>query len=156
MSNTPILTKIELFLTGIALLLGMGGCGIYSFSGADTGDAETYQVNFFRNEADLIEPGIDRTYTLQLQDLIQNQTNLGLTKNNGDLVYEGAITQYYIAPMTSTKQSTAAQNRLTIAVKVRFTNKLDSEKDFEKQYSFYYDYPAQQQMTGSTLDTALD
>lgn len=138
------------------LTIIVGACGVYSFSGADTGNAETFQVNQFMNNADLIEPGIDRQFTLDLQDLIQNQTNLGLTNHNGDLVYEGEITQYYIAPMTSTKNSTAAQNRLTIAVKVRFTNKLNSENDFEKRFSFYYDYPGTQQLTGSTLDTALE
>lgn len=131
-------------------------CGIYSFTGADTGDAETFTVRQFQNDADLIEPGIDRTFTIQLQDLIQNQTNLGLNNNNGDLVFEGEITQYYIAPMTSQKNNTAAQNRLTVGVNVRFTNTLDPDKDFERQFSFYYDYPGQQQLTGGLLDTAID
>lgn len=131
-------------------------CGIYSFTGADTGDAETFTVRQFQNEADLIEPGIDRTFTLSLQDLIQNQTNLGLTNDAGDLVFEGEITQFYIAPMTSQQDNTAAQNRLTIAINVRFSNTLDPDKDFERQFSFYYDYPGQQQLTGSILDTAVD
>lgn len=146
--------KILLFLFAVAT--AASSCGIYSFSGADIGDAETFQVNFFNNNADLIEPGIDRTFTLQLQDLIQNQTSLGLTNNNGDLVYGGEITQFYIAPMTSTKQDRAAQNRLTIAVNVRFFNKKDPDNDFEKQFSHYFDYPANKQLTGSTLDTALE
>lgn len=144
----------SLLLIGFALMLN--SCGIYSFTGADTGDAETFQVNQFRNMADLIEPGIDREFTLQLQDLIQSQTSLGLTNNGGDLIYEGEITRYYISPMTATKNSTAAQNRLTIGIKVRFTNKLAPEKDFEKEFSFYYDYPGNQQLTGSTLDAALE
>ena len=60
-------------------------CSIYNFTGTGKIDAKTYQVNFFQNTADLIEPGIDRNFTLTLQDLIQNQTNLHLIKNNGDL-----------------------------------------------------------------------
>ncbi len=141
----------------LALLVSLlfGGCGVYSFTGADTGNAETFQVNFFQNKADLIEPGIDRQFTLKLEEVIQRQTNLGLTDHNGDLIYEGAITRYYISPMTATAQSTAAQNRLTIAVKVRFINTLNPKKDFERQFSFYYDYPGTQQLTGSTLETAL-
>lgn len=139
-----------------ALALLVQACGIYSFTGADTGDAETFEVRQFQNNAELIEPGIDRTFTLRLQDLIQNQTSLGLTNSGGDLVYEGEIVQYYIAPMTATSDSRAAQNRLTIGVNVRFVNKLDPEKDFEKQFSFYYDYPGDQQPTGSVLDTALE
>jgi hypothetical protein len=41
---------------------------------------KTFQVNFFQNNAELIEPAIDRTFTLTLQDIIMNQTNLNLVK----------------------------------------------------------------------------
>lgn len=148
--------KITLIILGIGMAVSQSSCGPYSFTGADTGDAETFEVKRFRNEADLIEPGIDRDFTLKLQDRIQDQTHLSLTDNEGDLRYDGEITQYYIAPMTSTKDDTAAQNRLTIGINVRFHNEEDSDKDFEKQFSYYYDYPGQEQLTGSTLDTALD
>jgi hypothetical protein len=56
--------------------------GVYNFTGTGKIDAKTFQVNFFQNNADLVEP-IDRTFTLQLQDLIINQTNLNLVKNGG-------------------------------------------------------------------------
>jgi hypothetical protein len=61
----------------------LNGCGVYNFTGTGKIDAKTFQVNFFQNNADLVEPGIDRTFTLQLQDLIINQTNLNLVKNGG-------------------------------------------------------------------------
>ncbi|MDT0646731.1 LptE family protein [Zunongwangia sp. F260] len=138
------------------LLLSLQSCGIYSFTGANTGDAESFQVNFFQNQADLVEPGIDRLFTLALQDLIQNQTNLSLANENADLIFEGEIVDYYVAPMTSTANNTAAQNRLTIAVNVRFYNTLEPEKDFERVFSFYYDYPATTQLVGGDLETALD
>ncbi len=129
---------------------------MYSFTGADTGDADTFQVNFFQNQAELIEPGIDRRFTLDLQDLIQNQTSLSLANNNADLVFDGEIVDYYIAPMSATAQNTAAENRLTIAVNVRYYNTLEPDKDFERQFSFYYDYPANRQLVGPVLETALD
>ncbi|GHA24679.1 hypothetical protein GCM10007103_02390 [Salinimicrobium marinum] len=143
------------------ILLGMlvwtvQSCGIYSLSGADTGNAQTFQVNQFQNAADIVEPGIDRTFTLELEDLIQSQTNLNLTNSNGDLIYEGEILDYYIAPMSATAESTAAQNRLTIVIMVRFFNTLEPEKDFERRFSFYYDYPAASQLNGALLATALD
>jgi hypothetical protein len=147
--------KISLFIF-FTFLLTLQGCGIYSFTGADTGAAKTFQVNFFQNIADIVEPGIDRTFTLELEDLIQNQTNLSLTNSGGDLIYEGEIIDYYVAPMSATAQNTAAQNRLTIAVNVRYYNTLEPEKDFEKRFSFYYDYPANSQLVGATLETALD
>ena len=119
------------FLTSLSFLVF--SCGIYSFTGADTGNAETFQVNFFQITAPVVEPGIDRTFTLALQDLIQNQTNLSIVNSNGDLIYEGEITQYFISPMTATSNELAAQDRLTIAVNVRYFNTsspVDSSKNF--------------------------
>lgn len=147
--------KIKLSLA-LLLILSLQSCKYYSFTGADTGNAETFQVNFFQNTAQLVEPGIDRDFTLALQDLIQNQTKLSLVNNNGDLVYEGEITRYYVAPMTATADSRAAENRLTIAVNVRYYNTLDPEKDFEQNFSFYFDFPGDGQLTGGQKDEAID
>lgn len=132
------------------------GCGIYSFSGANVGNAETFQVNYFPNVSAIVEPGINRTFRLQLQDLIQTRTSLSLTDANADLIYEGEIVDYYISPMSATAESTAAQNRLTIVVNVRFYNTLDPEADFEKRFSHFYDYPATAQLMGSLQATALE
>ncbi|HET8810904.1 MAG TPA: LptE family protein [Flavobacteriaceae bacterium] len=148
--------KITTFCLAFIVSIASVSCGVYSFSGANVGEAETFQVNYFQNTALQVEPGIDRQFTLALQDLIQSQTSLGLTNSGGDLIYAGEIVDYYIAPMTATAQSTAAQNRLTIAVNVRFFNTLDPEKDFEKRFSFYYDYDGSALLTGAQLDTALD
>lgn len=137
--------------------LTLNACKVtYSFTGADTGDAETFQVNFFQNNADLIEPGLDIDFTNALQDLIQNQTSLNLVNSGGDLIFEGEITEYRIAPMTATAQNTAAQNRLTIGVNVRYFNISDSEKDFEQNFSFFFDYPANAQLIGGTKDEAFE
>ncbi len=133
----------------------LSGCGPYNFTGTGKIDAKTFQVNFFQNNADLIEPGIDRTFTLALQDLIQNQTNLNLVSNSGDLVYEGEIVDYRTTPMTATADQQAAQNRLTIRINVRFTNKNKETDDFEKPFEFYYDFPGTGLPTGATLNTAL-
>jgi len=132
------------------------GCGAYSFTGADTGDAKTYQVNYFQNNAVLIEPGLERDFTNALADLIQNQTNLSLVSSNGDLIYEGEITEYRISPTTATANNTAAQNRLTIGVNVRFYNKKKADEDFEKSFSFYYDYTGSAQLVGSIKTTAFE
>jgi hypothetical protein len=149
-----LMKKIYPFLF-ILLLFTISGCSVYNFTGTGKIDAKTYQVNFFPNNSDLIEPGIDRTFTLTLQDLIQNQTNLHLVKNGADLTYEGEITDYRISPMTATADQQASQNRLKIRVNVRFTNKNKEADDFEKVFEFYYDYPAAQQLTGATKDAAI-
>ncbi len=134
----------------------LNGCGAYNFTGAKPIDAESFQVNYFANNADLIEPGIERTFTLKLQDLIQNQTNLNLTTSGGELLFEGEITEYRVTPMTATADQRAAQNRLTISVNVRFTNRKNEEDDFEKRFSFYDDFDGNTQLTGAQLSRSLD
>ncbi len=143
------------FLLVLLFASSFQGCSVYNFTGTGKIDAETFQVGFFQNNAELIEPGIDRTFTLELQDLIQNQTNLNLVKNSADLTYEGEIVEYRISPMTATADQRAAQNRLTIRVNVRFTNRKKELDNFEKPFSFFFDYPADQQLTGATLNNAL-
>lgn len=132
-------------------------CGIYSFTGADIdySTTKTFQVNNFANNAPIVEPKVARNFTLALQDILLNQTSLSLTNNNGDLIYEGEIVDYYVAPITATSRNTAAENRLTIGVNVRFTNTKSPEKDFEQKFSFYYDYSGSAQLIGGQLDTAL-
>ena len=146
--------KIYPFLLLITLFTA-SSCSVYNFTGTGKIDAKTFQVNFFQNTAELVQPGIDRTFTITLQDLIQNQTNLNLIKNGGDLTYQGEITDYRITPMMATADIQAAQNRLTIRVKVQFTNKNKEADDFDKTFEFFFDYPAAQQLSGQTLDGAV-
>lgn len=150
--------KIIILITIIVGISSFTSCKFYSFTGADIdySKTKTFQVNYFQNNAAIVEPGINRDFTQKLQDLLLNQTSLDLVTNNGDLVFEGEITQYYIAPITATSQSTAAQNRLTIDVNVRFFNNNDEKKDFEQRFTFYEDYAGQALLTGSQLDAALD
>lgn len=128
------------------------GCGVYNFTGGDVGTAQTFQVNYFQNYASqspgsTFDPGLDREYTLSLQDIILNQTSLDLVTANGDLLYEGEIVEYRVSPMTATAEQRAAQNRLTIGVNVRFFNRAKEDVDFERRFSFFFDYDANSQLS---------
>nr|WP_321226535.1 LptE family protein [uncultured Psychroserpens sp.] len=142
------------YIITLSITLVLLGCGPYSFTGVQDLKAETFQVNYFQNTANLIEPGLDRDFTLALQDLIINQTNLSLTNTNGDLVYEGEITEYRISPTTAQSNSTAAQNRLTISVNVRMYDKDNPDEEFEQRFSFFFDYDGSSQLIGAQKDTA--
>ena len=128
------------------------GCGIYSFTGASIPPGvSTFQVNFFENQAgnrpgSTVEPGLDYDFTNALQDLIMNQTNLDLVTSEGQLIYEGEITEYSVTPMSATAEITAAQNRLKMSVSFRFINTKLEEDDYSKTYSFFYDFPAELQV----------
>lgn len=153
--NSSVMKIFKLcFICFVAL--SVNSCSVYNFTGTGKINAKTFQVNYFQNNSPLIEPGIDRTFTLKLQDIIQNQTNLNLTSSNGDLLYEGEIVDYRISPMTATAAQTAAQSRLSITVNVRFTNKNKESDNFEKKFSFFQDYEGNTLPTGSTLNGYID
>ncbi len=140
--------KIVVFVS----IFTINSCGNYSFTGASIPEGtETFQVNLFSNNSgnnvgSIYEPGLDRDFTLALQSILENQTNLQLIQTNGDLLYEGEIIEYRVSPMTSTADLNAAQNRLTISVNVIYTNFKKEEDSFERRFSFFFDYPAEQQL----------
>jgi len=145
------LLKVIVFLS----LTTMLSCGIYSFTGGDTGDATTIQIDFFNNNAQLIEASLSQEFTLNLQDFFITQTNLNLVKNSGELQFEGEITRYTITPMSATADQTAAQNRLTIEFNVRFYNRIDENKNFEKRFSHFFDYDADEILQDTLLESAF-
>lgn len=136
----------------IILCACLSSCGVYNFTGGNPGTAKTFQVNYFQNYAtqnpgSTFEPGMDRDFTQALQARIRDQSSLDLVNNgNADLLYEGEIVEYRISPMTATAQQTAAQNRLSVAVKVRFYNKTKEDVDFDQRFSFFFDYDANAQL----------
>ncbi len=127
----------------------------YGLTQPTTTKAKTFQVNYFQNNAPLIEPGLERDFTNSLTDLVLNQTSLALVRSGGDIIYEGEITEYRISPTTATADNTAAQNRLTISVNVRFYDKTDEDAELEQRFSFFYDYAGNAQLVGSQKDTAI-
>ena len=160
LSHTECMKNLEMnkifFLFSFLALLITQSCGIYGFTGGSTGDAKTIQIDYFPNNATLVEPSVSKLFTDALQDLFLRQTNLSLTSTGGDLHLEGEIIDYKIIPISATAEQTAAQNRLNISIRVRFNNKLVEEDDFERTFSFFSDFDANQQLTGTALEDALN
>ncbi len=148
--------KKLLYIVFILGALTLQNCGIYSFTGGSVGDAKTIQINYFLNNASYVEPSLSNVFTRALEDKFLQQTNLNLVKSGGDLFLTGEITDYRITPTAATADQKAAQNRLTIRVKVHFENRLDEEKNFDKTFSHYYDYPADKLLVGSVLEEAYN
>ncbi|TCK67272.1 outer membrane lipopolysaccharide assembly protein LptE/RlpB [Winogradskyella wandonensis] len=147
--------RIYKYISIVALFLSLTGCGFYSFTGV-TDTPNSFQVNFFQNNAPLIEPGLDIQFTNALQDLIQNQTSSNLVTSGGEVIFDGEIVEYRISPTTATANNRAAQNRLTIGVNVRYTDTKDEEKNFEQRFSFFVDYDGDALLTGSQRDSAWE
>lgn len=115
-------------------------CGIYSFSGASTQGLKTVSIQYFQNRASLVQPGLSQNLTDALIDKCKAQTNLSIVNGLGDANFEGEIIDYNTRPQTVSADATAAMNRFTISVRVKFINAVDQEKSYEQTFSRYMDY----------------
>ncbi len=110
----------------------------YSFTGASIAeDVKTVSVKTFQTYAPLANANLSQTFTEALKDVFLSQTNLDLAARDGDLQFEGSITGYSVKSVAIQGNETAALNRLTITVKVKFTNTKDKEANFENNFSRY-------------------
>jgi len=113
----------------------------YSFTGANLSPAvRTYTVYYFPNRARLINPTLSQTFTEDLKEKLRRQTSLVELSENGDIEFEGQITGYEVRPMSIQKDDLAAKNRLTISVKLKYTNSKSPEENFERSFSAYEDF----------------
>lgn len=131
-----------------ALAVVMNNCSIhYTTSGASIDPAvKTVSVIYFPNMAPMVAPTLSATLTDALTQKLQNQTRLQIVKEDGDLNFEGEIIGYTSAPISISGDEYATKNRLTITVKVRFTNKVQPQYDFDKTFSQYADYDTSQML----------
>jgi hypothetical protein len=151
------LTNISLLL--IAVIILFPGCGVYSFTGASVpAGAKTVSVQYFPNKAQLVEPILSPAFTNKLRDIFTTQTTLTMIESKGDLAIEGEIISYKTTPVAIQADQTAAMNRLTIVVNVRFVNKLEPEKDFEQKFSQFLEYPSESDLNtvSAELITAIN
>ena len=132
----------------VLLVIAFPSCSVkYSFTGASISpDVKTMTIQYFPNKASLVVPVLSRSFTEALRDYFTTQTNLTLIEHGGDLNLEGAITGYTVQPTAIQGNETAAQNRLTITVKVKFTNRKNEKQNFESEFSRFSDYPSSQDL----------
>lgn len=135
-------TKIAALVASVALVAV--GCTVsYSFSGASIPlDAKTVSIAYFPNNAPMVAPTLSSTLTDALQDKFARQTKLQLVPTGGDLAFEGEITNYTSTPTSVTAAETAAMNRLTITVKVKYTNIYEPHFNYNKAFSAFAEYDA--------------
>ncbi len=130
----------------IALAAIVNACKIgYSFTGASISpEVKSVFIDFFTNRARVVNPMLSQTFTEKMKDKFVNETGLTMEREQGDLEFSGEITGYEVRPL-SIQQSDqgrdfASMNRLTVTVKVVFTNNKDHEQDFNTSFSAYYDW----------------
>jgi len=126
----------------VIAMMFMNSCRMsYSFTGASISpNVKTVSIAYVANNAGLVVPTLSRTFTDALRNYFTSQTNLVLVDQGGDLNLEGTITQYAVQPVAIQGNETAALNRLTIIVNMKFTNKTDEKQSWEQDFTRYQDY----------------
>lgn len=132
-------------LTAVAFIVR--SCGIYSFSGTSIQpDVYTVNIHYFEYKALRVNPTLSNDLTEALKDQFRRLTRLEQVDEDGDLDIVGEITGYDVKAMGITANEVAAQNRLTVNVKIYFTNKKYPEDDLEQSFSAYADFDATQSL----------
>ena len=143
---TRLLARILLLL---AAALTLSACGIYSFSGTSIqNDVNTINIDYFEYKAQKVNPSLSNDITEALRTRFRRMTRLEQVEQDGDLEITGEIVGYNVAPAAVSADEIATRNRLTVTVRVNFTNRKYPEDDFDgKSFSAYADYD-----TTNTLD----
>ena len=123
-------------------------CGIYSFTGTSIQpDVKTVTVNYFEYLAPKVNPSLSNMLTEAMQEKFLKLTKLELVDIDGDLEIIGAVTGYDVKATAITANEQAAQNRLTVTVKIEFINRKYPEESLEnKSFSAYQDFDATQSL----------
>ena len=138
MKRTTLFILLSVVFTSVVFT----ACKItYSFTGASIApNVKTFMVDYFPNRARLVNPNLSQLFTEGLQEKLIKQTSLNQITDKADLEFSGQITEYDVKPMNISQGDMAAQNRLTIGIKVKFTNNKEHEQDWEKTFSAYEDF----------------
>ena len=147
-SRKTILSIAGIVMSLALTMLIVQSCGIYSFTGTSIQpDVKTITINYFEYKALKVNPSLSNDLTTALQDKFLKLTKLEQVDMDGDLEITGAVTGYDVKATAITANEQAAQNRLTVTVKISFVNRKYPEDDFDdKSFSAYADFDAMQSL----------
>lgn len=121
----------------------------YKFNGAalDYNVYKTIYVSEFPIRAALVYPPLQQTFENDLLNYITRNTRLQTVTTNSDLSLEGEITGYNLTPQAVTEDAYASRTRLTITVRVKYTDNKNEKNNIDQTFSAYRDFDASQMLT---------
>ena len=148
------------FLLIAAVALAAVSCGIYSFTGTNIqADVKTICIPLVEYKALRVNPSLANSLTEALQDKFRKLTSLEQVDVDGDLELVCEVAGYDVKATAITAGEVAAQNRLTVTVKIEFTNRKYPEDDVSQSFSAYEDFDATQSLDaveGTLCETIID
>ncbi len=145
--NNIHLSGFRIIYLLIIPLLVLNSCKVtYSFSGASIGNLETVSVQYFPNRASIVKPALSQDFTDQLRDICQRQTSMKIVNDLGQANFEGEIQTYSTRPIAISGAEQASLSRFSISIRVKFTNSLNPDMDFDETFTNYEDYDSAQSL----------
>lgn len=143
------ISRLRCIVAAIAVSLLSAGCVSYTFNGSaiDYSVYRTIQVSDFPIRAALVYPPLQQTFENELLNYISHNTKLQTTDGPSDLVLEGEITGYNLTPQAVTENAYASQTRLTIQVRVKYTDMKNEKNNIDQTFSAYRDFDATLMLT---------
>lgn len=143
-------------------ILLISGCSVYSFTGASLVSGEqTISIQQFYNNALLGPSTMSQVFTEKMRDYFQQNTSLSLVQNDGDLQFEGFISNYTVTPVAANASQgdglqVSATTRITITVKATYTNLRNDQFDFDRSFSFFQDFDSENTDLQSVEDQLVE
>jgi len=138
------------FVAAIVSMMVISGCiPSYKLNGSalDYSVYKTVSVSDFPIRAALVYPPLQQTFENELLDYISRNTRLRTTDGASDLQIEGEITGYSLSPQAVTEEALASKTRLTITVRVKYTDNKNDKNDIDQTFSAYRDFDATLMLT---------
>ena len=142
--------QLIIWLTLVAIVVTLSSCMIsYRFNGASIDYSKTQSISIadFPNNAAMVNPNLSNNLSEGIRDIYSRQTRLQILRRGGDMELEGEIVDYALTPMAISADNLSAETKLTITIKVRFTNNKAPEESFEKTYSAYQTFDSSRLLT---------
>ncbi len=154
MTFNKFFTQKYTYLIVSLCFIALTSCGVYSFSGASISpDTKTFSIKTFTNSAPLAAPNYNQQLSERLKERVLNGTRLYLQNTDADIRFEGEVVDYSTRPNAITGAEVAATTRLSITVKVIYTNTKNEKQNFEQNFTRYADFNADQNL--NTVVNAL-
>jgi hypothetical protein len=135
--NKNVLCFVVLFL--------LTACSVsYSFQGGKLNYdlTKTITIKDFPNRAALVYPPLAPAFDQALRNRFIEQTRLKEISNNGDIEIEGEITGYDVQGTAVKEDAYASRTKLTISIRVKYSNHKEANSDVEQTFSAFREYDA--------------
>lgn len=138
-------------LSILLLMIVVQACTIsYKFNGAaiDYNIYKTLNIGSFPIRAAMVYAPLQPMFENKLNDTYTKQTRLRIVdSSNADLSIEGEITGFSLTPQAVTEDAYASQTRLTITVRVKYTDHKNPSGSVDQTFSAFRDFSSSQMLT---------